>query len=363
MEEKIFHDLLLKKDWGCFFSKYPLGSPHFSYHENPFVSSIRKSIVSDVLHYHPLIKNSVIIDSKKSLSTNDGKRLELDLLLKNEEMDFFVEIKTNKSAERNSGTEINAYSKAIGSKNPYFSVKDSLCVLITNFDSGISKESYLYEVIYNRRKLIVYNWRLIDGEIILSPYILGPNDLKDFSSEINFQWVKISVDSLNGIVSLPSPNSLVDTYSINQFTKICSHLESFLEDRGFSGFMIGKILWYENVVDYPNEIYFAFLSNKKNLDDVESSLIYRSVEKFFKSSLSEASWSACFIADPSKNLGFWNDQHPFFGSIGLVNRAYKFWIDKRSKSIQRDMGRHHAYKAAMNVNIFTDFLCEHKIWS
>lgn len=371
LHQKIFNE---KESWPTFFSdfKYAQSSdlPNFK----------RKSLVSQFLilklskkinELHESVRNGNLHSSKVRLQTSDGRDVEIDFLGTCSLGDFLIELKTKKSAERNSATELNAYSNVLDRNAPLNNTKKNINVLISNFESGISKEAYLFDLIHNERNIIVYNHDIVDSKIILIPYV--PND-KDFIaykqstlSRHKFEKFSISLPTLPG-VSTPQPYAPTDMFAVLEISKICSAFLNGMQSLGLHGYLIGKVVRGEEVGwHYPNNCpykIYIYLMNPYFRQSGDALKFRGRCQKMIAEEcvkhLSKLEYK--FTSEIDENLLWWGPVASF-SSFGLIADLYHFWLSSKWATVYLDGSdqRNPGYHDMENTSKFLSFL-EHVGW-
>jgi hypothetical protein len=82
--------------------------------------------------------------------------MELDLIGTHDEGLFVMELKVQRSAERNAFSELFAYSNYIAGMFALSGHQDITNVLVANLDNKITKQAFLYDLLVSERDIIVY---------------------------------------------------------------------------------------------------------------------------------------------------------------------------------------------------------------
>ena len=105
---------------------------------------------------HRTIRYGTFIGTKIKLPTDNTRPMELDLIGTHEEGLFVLELKIERSAERNAFSELFAYSNYIAGMFALSGHRDVTNVLVANLDNKITKQAFLYDLLINERDIIVY---------------------------------------------------------------------------------------------------------------------------------------------------------------------------------------------------------------
>lgn len=154
---------------------------------------------------HGTIRYGTFVGTKIKLPTDHTKPMELDLLGTHEDGLFVLELKVDRSAERNAFSELFAYSNYIASIFALSGHQDITNVLVANLDNKITKQAFLYDLLISERDIIVYRPSFPDGSLEslqLDLYLPSDNDFRHFTNELlshdAMSCVVISFEDLDG---------------------------------------------------------------------------------------------------------------------------------------------------------------------
>lgn len=102
---------------------------------------------------HRTIRYGEFIGSKIKLPIDSTRPMELDLLGQHEDGLFILELKVDRSAERNAFSELYAYSNYIAGMFALSGHKDIANVLVANLDVKITRQAFLYDLLITDRTL------------------------------------------------------------------------------------------------------------------------------------------------------------------------------------------------------------------
>lgn len=375
MKELEFQDLIWKNkdNWSNFFKdmeevNYPISNEELltTYTINKVNNKLKK--------IHNQVRLGKLISKERRYKTSDEKIIKIDFVgfLNGEE--FVVEIKTNKNSERNSSTELNAYTKALNKNAPLLSPDETISVNITNFYSGISKESYLKEILYTDKKTIAYTYDCNNNNISLNPVLITKNDIPELRVKLNRHTVhcfKIDFLEIKGDIEKAPDGGLLDMYSNGKYKIFCQNISTELENQGQHGCIIGKTLWSENtqiLKDNDGKVYrkngneiYAYIINPylnpcnalKYSIEKKKKLIENILGKYYSTK-----FTISLVTNPSDSHTFWHDQHIYFRSFGMIEELYLSWskTDLAKSQFDELNYNHHQSFIINNVNIFTTFL-------
>jgi hypothetical protein len=126
---------------------------------------VKEKALKKLQRLNDLIKYGNFIGSKIKLPINKTRPMELDLLGQHDEGLFILELKVDRSAERNAFSELLAYSNYIAEIFALSGHKDITNILVSNLDVKITRQAFLYDLIINDRNVIVYNPTFTDNTL------------------------------------------------------------------------------------------------------------------------------------------------------------------------------------------------------
>ena len=237
---------------------------------------IKKRCLEKISSIHQKIKYGHLIGSDIKLPTDSSKPMEMDLLGLHEDGIFIIELKTDSSAERNSFTELLAYSNYISETFPASGKKDTINVLIANLKPKITRNAYLYDLIIADRETIVYK-PILENERLeslkLHIHIPSDDDFKHFTNTLishdAFSAVVLSFNDMPGwFDSVETENKLSATTEKN-LSIISSHTAQIMEAEQLHGFCFIRKRWEELNQNYQfeNSIIICAINPFKNPEE------------------------------------------------------------------------------------------------
>ncbi|EPA95429.1 NERD domain-containing protein [Pseudomonas sp. G5(2012)] len=292
--ERDFHNFIFKKKEMELLIADPLGldaeiastESHLNYSFDEIYSAdelefelwkiIKKRCLEKIKTLHEKIKYGHLIGSDIKLPTDNTKPMEMDLLGLHEDGIFIIELKTDSSAERNSFTELLAYSNYISETFPASGKKDTINVLIASLQPKITRNAYLYDIIIADRETIVYKPILKDGQLEtlqLHLHIPSDDDFKHFTNTLishdAFSAVVLSFNDMPGwFDSIEIDNNLKPTTEKN-LAIISSHTAQIMEAEQLHGFCFIRKRWVELNQNYQfeNSIIICAINPFKNSEE------------------------------------------------------------------------------------------------
>ncbi|MGX9181819.1 hypothetical protein [Mesorhizobium sp. BHbdii] len=97
-----------------------------------------------------------------------------------------MELKVERSAERNAFSELFAYSNYIAGMFALSGPQDITNILVANLDNKITRQAFLYDLLISERDIIVYRPVFPTGELSslkLEIYIPSDDDFRHFTNQ------------------------------------------------------------------------------------------------------------------------------------------------------------------------------------
>ncbi len=147
---------------------------------------------------HRSIRYGEFIGSKVKLPMDSTQPMELDLLGQHEDGVFILELKVDRSAERNAFSELFAYSNYIAEMFALSGHKDIVNVLVAKLDAKITRQAFLYDLLITDRNIIVYKPEFQDEtlqSLRLKLHIPSDDDYRYFTNQL------LSHDAMSCVVA------------------------------------------------------------------------------------------------------------------------------------------------------------------
>ncbi|MCR8931124.1 MULTISPECIES: hypothetical protein [unclassified Pseudomonas] len=237
---------------------------------------IKRRSLDKISSIHQKIRYGQLIASDIKLPTDSSRPMEMDLLGLHEDGVFIIELKTNSSAERNSFTELLAYSNYISETFPASGKKDTINVLIANLKPKITRNAYLYDLIIADRETIVYSPTLIDDRLDslqLHLHIPSDDDFKHFTNKLishdAFSAVVLSFNDMPGWFDSIETENRLSTTTEKNLSIISSHAAQLMEAEQLHGFCFIRKRWEELNKNYQfeNSIIICAINPFKNPEE------------------------------------------------------------------------------------------------
>ncbi|WP_244513143.1 MULTISPECIES: hypothetical protein [unclassified Ensifer] len=154
---------------------------------------------------HNTVRYGSFVGSKVSLPTDSSRPMELDLLGTHEDGLFVLELKVDRSAERNAFSELFAYSNYIAGMFALSGHQDITNVLVASLSVKITRQAFLYDLLINDRNIIVYQPSFGTDEVTslqLELWLPSDDDFQHFTNDLlsheAMACAVISFDDLEG---------------------------------------------------------------------------------------------------------------------------------------------------------------------
>ncbi len=223
---------------------------------------VKTKTIQKLARLHDLMLESELIGSKIKLPIDKSKPMELDMLGKHDDGLFILELKVDKSAERNAFSELFAYSNYIAGIFALSGNQDITNVLIASLDVKITKQAFLYDLLISQRNVIVYVPEFPDGthsSIRLKLFIPSDDDFQKFANRLlahdAHSCVVISFHDVPGwIDSEKNSTESLPAYTVKNLGALSSYAAQLMESEGLHGFCFVRKRWKELELFYANSL-------------------------------------------------------------------------------------------------------------
>lgn len=222
---------------------------------------------------HESMRYGEFIGSKIKLPTDGTRPMELDLLGTFDDGLFILELKINKSAERNAFSELFAYSNYIAEMFALSGHKDITNVLVANLDAKITKNAFLYDLLISDRNIIVYRPEFPDGSLSslrLKLYLPNDDDFQQFTNQLisheAMECVVASFEDIPGWIDSDEDNGALKDDTVEHLEAISSFAAQLMEAEGLHGFCMVRKPWLELPRYYRNSLIVCAVNPFHNLE-------------------------------------------------------------------------------------------------
>lgn len=228
---------------------------------------IKHRVLERIDRIHSSVRYGQFIGSKIKLPTDNTNPMELDLLGQHEDGLFVLELKVDRSAERNAFSELFAYSNYIAQTFAMSGPQDITNVLVAPMSAKITRHAFLYDLLIANRNVITYKPVLPDGtleSLELQVHVPSDDDFRYFANRLlshdAMACVVASFDDLEGWY-----DSREDGGSVNGHTKInldglSSYAAQLMEAEQLHGFAFIRKPWAELPRYYRNSLVICAIN-------------------------------------------------------------------------------------------------------
>jgi hypothetical protein len=239
---------------------------------------MRERAVTRLAALHDLVRYGEFIGSKIRLPTGKGKRMELDLLGTHEDGLFVLELKIDKTAERNAFSELFGYSNYIAEAAAASGRRDITNVLVAKLDNEITRHAFLYDLLITGRDIIVYKpvWDDTVESLKLEPYLPDNADFRRFSNRLlshdAMSCVVASFHDLEGWYDSKEESNGVNDYTKDHLSQVSTYAAQLMEAEGLHGFCVMRKPWAEHdFLHYRNAFIICAINPFKILNEHSAS--------------------------------------------------------------------------------------------
>jgi hypothetical protein len=290
--------------------------------------------------------------------------MELDLLGTHEDGLFVLELKIDRSAERNAFSELFAYSNYIAGIFALSGHQDITNVLVANLDNKITKQAFLYDLLINERDIIVYRPSFPGGNLEslqLDLYLPSDDDFRHFTNELlshdAMSCVVISFHDLDGWFDSEENGGGLNDWTTEHLSGLSGYAAQLMEAERLHGFCFIRKPWREIPCHYRNSLFICALNpfriaepNRANsilsqLDESEHESFLETPELAFEGRLirlAQRTIKDCLTDDYSAEVvtPYWGAivtdsqevvfTHNFaFRPTGIMREAYSGFLNER----------------------------------
>jgi hypothetical protein len=207
------------------------------------------------------IRYGEFLGSKIKLATDKSKPMELDLLGTYDDGLFILELKVNRSAERNAFSELFAYSNYIAEMFALSGHKDITNVLVAKLDAKITKQAFLYDLLIADRNVVVYQPDFPGGNLEslrLQLYLPTDEEFQHFTNRLlshdAMACVVASFEDIPGWIDSGRAGGDPPEHTIENLEAIGSYAAQLMEAENLHGFCFMRKRWAEIPMYYPNAL-------------------------------------------------------------------------------------------------------------
>lgn len=222
---------------------------------------IKAKATEKIERLHELVRYGTFIGSKINLPTDKTRPMQLDLLGLHDDGIFVLELKVDKSAERNAFSELFAYSNYIADIFALSGHRDITNVLVSSLDAKITRHAFLYDLLIADRNIIVYTPSFSDGSLqslSLNPYFPSDDDFQKFTNRLlSHDAISCVVASFHDIPDWIDSGEISEAppdYTRKFLKEVSSYTAQLMEEERLHGFCFIRKPWAEIPMYYRNSL-------------------------------------------------------------------------------------------------------------
>lgn len=255
---------------------------------------LKQKALSKIARSHNAIRYGDFIASKLKLPTDNTTSMELDLIGTHEDGLFILELKVNKSAERNAFSELFAYSNYIAGVFAASGRHDIKKVLVANLDVKITRQAFLYDLLIADRDIIVYKPKFTNDtleSLQLELYLPSDDDFKTFTNDLlshnSMSCVVASFDDLDGWYDSKEDNGSLNHWTQDHLSKLSTYTAQLMEAEGLHGFCFIRKPWAGIPRHYRNSLFICAINpfrfkNAERAEEITKQLPTENQSAFFE---------------------------------------------------------------------------------
>ncbi|WP_179363921.1 hypothetical protein [Rhizobium sophoriradicis] len=217
------------------------------------------------LHY--TVRYGTFVGSKIALPIDASRPMELDLLGTHEDGIFVLELKVDRSAERNAFSELFAYSNYIAGMFALSGHQDITNILVANLDVKITRQAFLYDLLINDRNIVVYQPSFSSSDVTslqLDLWLPTDDDFKHFTNDLlshdAMACVVISFEDLDGWYDSEEKDGSLNETTRKHLTMLSGYAAQLMEAERLHGFCFIRKPWREIPRYYRNSLFVCALN-------------------------------------------------------------------------------------------------------
>lgn len=179
-----------------------------------------------------------------------------------------IELKINKSAERQAYTELLAYANHLETIFPTMSIEDVTLILIAPMEERIVREATILSLIKDDKPVVAFVPTFQGDDLStlkLTPWVPNGDDISALTEAVfkpsNFDVFKMTWDSLPEW-NAEEPGSNPEIFMKERMNKVASYAAQLMENKKINGFVYTAQYWPEIQLQ-PNQIIIGGLNPYK----------------------------------------------------------------------------------------------------
>ncbi|WDT85353.1 hypothetical protein [Alteromonas sp. 009811495] len=238
-----------------------------SFYENSLAGNVQKKVEERIFAMISSLKELEIQARELRLNKKNAFPIRVDLFGLYESGGIaIIELKVGRNAERQSFTELLAYTSYFSYLFPDLNKELIDCILIAPMQSRTIRDAYAQEVIFHQRNILVLIPDFDGNNLTLTPYLPEQHYYEFYTNDLfideNMLSVAIEFPIIDGWIDNDLDNGGdLPRYTIDALNAISSHIAQRLETKGYHALVYATQKWGElsKVFPNPNAIYVAVL--------------------------------------------------------------------------------------------------------
>jgi hypothetical protein len=235
---------------------------------------IKARAMAKLRRIHKNVRYGKLIGSKIKLPTDKTTPMELDMLGQHNDGPVVLELKVEKSAERNTFSELLAYSNYLSEMFALAGSKDITNVLIAKVEAKITRSAFLYDLLIADRNTIVY--KPVTGELLsslrLQLHLPSDDDFRYFTNQLlahdSVACVVASFHDVPGWFDSEEKDGNLNDYTREHLSALSGYTAPLMEAERLNGFCFIRKRWKELEFYYENSLIVCAI-NPFRLADVD----------------------------------------------------------------------------------------------
>ncbi len=222
---------------------------------------LKLQALEKISQIHESVRYGSFIGSGIKLPTDGTTPMELDLLGQHEDGLFILELKVERSSERNAFSELLAYSNYIAQTFAMSGPQDITNVLVAPMAAKITRHAFLYDLLIANRNTVAYIPKLLDGKLDslqLQLHIPSDEDFRQFSNEaLSHQAMACVVASFHdrpGFYDSDEVSGQLNNYTSSNLNAVGAYAAQLMESENLHGFTFIRKPWDSIPTYYRNSL-------------------------------------------------------------------------------------------------------------
>ena len=217
--------------------------------EFQFWRIIKSRTLAKLERLHDSIRYGEFLGSNIKLPTDHTRPMELDLLGTHEDGLFILELKVDRSAERNAFSELFAYSNYVAGMFALSGHKDITNVLVSAMDVKITRQAYLYDLLIADRDVLVYHPHFAGDtldSLRLQLHVPSDADFEHFANQLlshdAMGCVVLTIDDIPGWIDKDEGGGL-NGWTRKHLAGLSQYAAQLMEEERLHGFCFIRKYW------------------------------------------------------------------------------------------------------------------------